>query len=378
MANTVAVTESRNDQAAGESWMQYSPYEEWITSIGIPVHRAYYIQDLRTIALGRWEERAADAAFIELAGQQGVTGAYVLEIGPGQTTPLFRVATDECVYVLEGGGLTTIQASDGSGSRSFEWNKHSLFLLPSNHPYRLSNASGVHKARILVANYLPLAMSVMSPADHFFRSSIADSRRVFGTEGFYSSATVHERAAGGAATIWRGNLFPDLRTWDKLEALTTRGAGGRVVWMEFPASPITAHMSVFPPRTYKKGHRHGPGFVIVIPAGEGYSLMWPEGGERVEINWHEGSCFVPPFRWFHQHFNTSERPDRYLAIHPPRRQMSYSGELIENKIADQIEYPDENPWIRQKFEQMLANRGLTSRMPEEAYRDPNYEFKLMA
>ena len=44
--------------------------------------------------------------------------------------------------------------------------------------------------------------------------------------------------------------------------------------------------------------------------------MWPgEKGERVIIPWHEASCFVPPFRWFHQHFNVSTNPDRYLAIH---------------------------------------------------------------
>jgi hypothetical protein len=41
---------------------------------------------------------------------------------------------------------------------------------------------------------------------------------------------------------------------------------------------------------------------------------------------------------------------------------------------DQIEYPDEDPWIRQKFQDELAERGLTSSMPDEAYQDPRFEW----
>ena len=132
-------------------------------------------------------------------------------------------------------------------------------------------------------------------------------------------------------------------------------------------------MSVFPARTYKKGHRHGPGYLIVIPAGEGYSIMWPEGGEKIIIPWHEASLFVPPNRWFHQHFNVGGTPARYLAIHPPRG-LSGISEKVEDRARDQIEYPDEDPMIRKKFEAELTRRGLKSVMPEEAYRNRDYEW----
>src|SRR5437762_9022331 len=49
------------------------------------------------------------------------------------------------------------------------------------------------------------------------------------------------------------------------DALPICGAGGRSVAMEFPDSEISMHMSMFPSRTYKKAHRHGPGRAIVIP-----------------------------------------------------------------------------------------------------------------
>ena len=34
-------------------------YDRWMESVGIPIHRGYYVEDLRTVELGRWEERGA-------------------------------------------------------------------------------------------------------------------------------------------------------------------------------------------------------------------------------------------------------------------------------------------------------------------------------
>ena len=71
-------------------WDKTSPYEQWIETLGVPIHRGYYIEDLRTVELGDWRERQCAAAFVQLAGQEGVTGAYVTEIPPGKTLPPFR------------------------------------------------------------------------------------------------------------------------------------------------------------------------------------------------------------------------------------------------------------------------------------------------
>ncbi len=101
--------------------------------------------------------------------------------------------------------------------------------------------------------------------------------------------------------------------------------------------------------------------------------MWPESKERVVIPWHEASIFVPPARWDYQHFNVSGLPSRYLAFHSPRGWNAYS-EKVEDRARDQIEYPDEDPWIREKFESGLAQRSLKSLMPGEAYQDLNFEW----
>jgi hypothetical protein len=40
----------------------------------------------------------------------------------------------------------------------------------------------------------------------------------------------------------------------------------------------------------------------------------------------------------------------------------------------QIEYPDEDPWTREFFENELAKRGLKTLMPDEAYQDRDFEW----
>jgi hypothetical protein len=39
-----------------------------------------------------------------------------------------------------------------------------------------------------------------------------------------------------------------------------------------------------------------------------------------------------------------------------------------------IEYIDEDPWIRRKFEEELAKRSLTSLIPDEAYKVASHDW----
>ena len=115
--------------------------------------------------------------------------------------------------------------------------------------------------------------------------------------------------------------------------------------------------------------------------------MWPEqGADKVVIPWHEGSVFVPPNNWWHQHFDPGSAPARYLALHAPTGMptgnayfTNSKGEKLtvahEDDPANQIEYPDEDPWIRKKFEEDLAKSGLKSLMPDEAYRDRHFKWR---
>jgi hypothetical protein len=109
----------------------------------------------------------------------------------------------------------------------------------------------------------------------------------------------------------------------------------------------------------------------VILDGAGFSFMWEAGKPRERIDWHAWSMFVPPAMWFHEHFNTSVEPVRFLAFHPPGM-LAYpgwsgEGEHFIGKGPNQIEYEDEDPEIRAAFEAELAKNGLQSKMRPELY-----------
>jgi hypothetical protein len=48
--------------------------------------------------------------------------------------------------------------------------------------------------------------------------------------------------------------------------------------------------------------------------------------------------------------------------------------LSRPRVREQIEYTDEDPSVRAKFEEELAKRCLTTLMPDEAYRNRDYEW----
>ena len=359
--------------AAASPQRRVAPYDRWLQSTGAKVHEGYYVEDVRTLELGWWPERECNAAVLKLAGQEGVSEARVSEIAPGKTLPPYRFAFDELVYVAEGRGITSVWA-EGKPKRTFEWGQRSLFLLPRNFYHQYSNTQGNAPVRLLHYNYFPLAISAIPDPRYFFDNPFVDLDLLYGEGEYYSTAkaTPTRDRFGDPANMWYGNFFSDLLAWDRLDQYNGRGAGGFHLAFQFPNTSHTGHMSVFPFGTYKKAHRHGPGTVIIIPGGEGFSFMWPEGQEKVFIPWHEASVFVPPNRWFHQHFNSGSSPARYLAFHGPPTGMRQ--ERIEDVQRDQIEYPDEDPLVRRTFEEELAKRGLKSLMAEGAYHDRDYRW----
>jgi len=373
------MTSSTNASTQVEYWHPTPRYDRWLETLDIPTYREYFVDDLRTVPLAPWGERECNAAMLVLSGQEGVTEARVIEIPPGSAARPIKFSLDEMVYVLQGRGLTTVWSGDGRQQRTFEWQPYSLFLLPRNHLCQLSNAQGHQPCRLLHINALPLAMSVILEPEHFFDNpNLQPDHNLFApdSEDYYSEARLADHG-GTRGALWVGNFFPDLKAWDKLRPMRGRGAGGMGASLVIPHTYFRVGLPTMPVGTYKKAHWHGPGIVIVVPGGsEGFSFMWPGDEDKKLIAWHEGSAFVPPNRWWHQHFNAGAAPARYLTLHPPRHPMFGGGRRGDEKVNEpDIEYPDEDPIIRQTFEAELAKRGVKSLMPAEAYRDRDFEWQ---
>jgi len=266
-------------------WSKKFTYDYWMESAGIPVHKGFFVEDLRTVELGWWEERQCKSAFVQLMGQEGVSSTRISEIPPGDATRPVKFSLDEVVYVVSGRGLSTIWYDDSSIKKSFEWQQHSMFLIPHGCHHQFSNMQGDRPVRLLHYSYLPLGLSAVPDPEFFFDNPRVTPDDMPSQEDFYSEAKMVQSPesdeALGLRAYWYGNFFPDMRAWDKLDTNARRGAGGRSVFIQFPNSEVSAHMSVFASQTYKKAHRHGPGRAIVIPAGEGYTILWEEGKEKI-------------------------------------------------------------------------------------------------
>ncbi|MPZ14208.1 MAG: cupin domain-containing protein [Chloroflexi bacterium] len=361
--------------SSGSDWSNYwamvPRYERWIESLGVPIHRAHYVQDIRTVEVGPWEERECNAAVIVLEGNKDFMETRITEIPPGSSLRPAKYSFDDIVYVASGQGLTTIWAGDGAQKRTFEWGPRSVFFVPRNYTYQVANAQGHQAVRLFHYNYLPMAMSITpNPAFFFDNPALEPDVDLFSDDVAYSQATYVE-GAGRARGTWVAVFFPDLMAWDKTRASEGFAPGSESLGYCFPnVTSLRMGGHALASGTYKRAHYHGEGAVIVIPGGEGMSAMWPVPGagsedEMVIVRWHEGTVFGPPNLWYHMHANVGAAPARYITLHPARHiEPSYPG--------SNLPYADEPSIIRTTFEAELAKSGLSSKMPPQVYADRTY------
>ena len=353
-----------------QSVMDNVPYYlKWQRDEGIPVVQDFFIADLKKISLGWWDRLGGQAAFVNLEGAEQITGAYVCEVAPGKGVEPQRHIYEAMFYVLKGRGATTVWNQKGA-KRTFEWQEGSLFCVPLNAWYQHFNGQGDETVRLFCVNNMPIIFNMFHSPDFIF-STPYDFRDRFNGEPEYFSG----KGKSHPGRIWETNFIPDSRNF-ALQEWKERGVGGKNVMVEMADGVMAAHISEFPVGTYKKAHRHGPGFNVLIIKGKGFSLFWKEGEPIKRYEWQEGSVFVPPEMWWHQHFNTGATPARYL---PPRLgSIKYSlgsgfGDIskVDKDVkagGNQIEYCDEDPSIRKMFEEELAKSGAQSRMNPDLYK----------
>ena len=77
--------------------------------------------------------------------------------------------------------------------------------------------------------------------------------------------------------IYFSNFWSDIHALPLGESI--RGVGTRSYNFELANGVLGAHMLEVPGGTYTNLHRHGPGAQVLWLRGEGYSMLWPDGGE---------------------------------------------------------------------------------------------------
>lgn len=334
-----------------------SDYLKFVRRQNIPVFSGFYMADVNDLPLGWWERKGANASFVHLDGAGEVNNGYVCEIPPGGSTKEDRHMYEELVHITSGQGATTIRNGRGHET-TFEWSAGSLFSIPLNTTYRHHNGRGDVPVRYYAVTSMPLMINLVHDENFIFGLDYDFTDR-FGSNSHYGG-----EGQAFADRVWETNFIADVAAMS-LHKWEARGSGSSNIMLELADNSLCAHISEFPVGTYKKAHRHGAGAHVVILAGEGYSLLWEEGSPVQRVDWRPGSVVAPPDQWFHQHFNLSAAPARYLAMrwgsvkHPTLTTLGVDRPLAEG--GNQIEYEDEDPSIRATFVAELAARGIAPR-----------------
>jgi cupin superfamily acireductone dioxygenase involved in methionine salvage len=347
------------------------PYLDWTRREGLPVHDGFGI-DLLTAETCLWP-RLGDGckgAFAHVKGRGDWMTVFLLDIPPGGTSAPQQHLYDEVFYVVSGRGSLVVETPNG-GTHTFEWGPKSLFAPPLNARYRIFNGSGREPARIASANDMVLLMNIFHNEAFIFDNPFGFPERE-GPSGFYSGEGELTSIRPGR-NLWETNFVPDLGAFE-LMPWEARGAGSSNMQFLLAEGSMGAHTSEMPVGTYKKGHRHGPGLHIFFVHGTGYTLLWYDGDKDYQrVEWGHGMLFAPPDGMFHQHFDTSRQPARYLAIgfgtkrYPIvyERRMGSEGRRTDVSIKDggcQIEYKDQDPRIHALWLQELRRTGVESKM----------------
>jgi hypothetical protein len=114
--------------------------------------------------------------------------------------------------------------------------------------------------------------------------------------------------------------------------------------------------------------------------GHGYSLLWYDDQQDFQrLDWKHGVVFPPADQQFHQHFNTSAHPARYLATgvgglrypltHMQRRSLlgvkpGEKGAVSTStkEGGDQIEYEDQDPRIHRLWLEEMRKHSVEPKM----------------
>jgi quercetin dioxygenase-like cupin family protein len=340
------------------------PYLDWARAEGVPIHAGFGL-DLLGTEVAPWARLGARGALVHLDGRGDLVDCWLVEIAPGRQVETQRHLFEQVVLVLAGRGGTSVEAPDGS-RHTFEWGAGSVFALPLNARHRHFNTSGREPVRLAAVTSLPLVLKAFHNVDFVFDNRWQFPER-FGHQDWFQGEGRFLPVRPGRHQ-WETNFVPDLGGFE-LQSWEQRGVGSSNIKFVLADGTMHAHMSELAVGTYKKAHRHGPDFHIFPVTGHGYSLFWRAGDRDLSrIDWRPGWVYAPPDQVFHQHFNTAPGPSRYLAVAYGSIRYPFSadkralfGDGVDRDVnvgGRQVEYEDEDPRVRQMFEDALVQQGV--------------------
>lgn len=299
-----------------------SYYQSWVEREGIDLIHGYCVDNVYTMGLKPRARTGGYEARIQLDGTGDLSDCYVCEIPPGKQLEPQKHLYEELTYILAGRGSTMVWYH-GERKASFEWQAGSVFAVPLNAWYQHFNLSGTDPVRYMAVTTAPVIMNLVCNDEFLFNNPAAFPERFDGAEDFFSTEfsmreTDFRETGVPKFEVAFTNFVYDINAIPAHKSARAVGAQGRLIRLGRHRL-LGTHSTIIPGRTFSTVHRHGPGFHVLWLRGEGYALLWPDGGEKdkVMLHWGPGSIIVPPTWWWHQWAVLSHESAQDIALHPP-------------------------------------------------------------
>ena len=366
-----------------EMW-DLTPFENWVKDEGLRIVTDQLIYDVYNVETKPWDRIGCSAAILDLTQEptegciintQGTT-RFIYDIPAGGKFNAEKHLYEEIFYVLKGRGATTVWVDEDGPRHTFEWQEGSVFSIPLNAWHEIYNGQGDATARLYAASSAPTAFNLYASPDFVFNCSETFPERFNPTDEQYFSG----KATKLSDRYLETNFIPDVSAVS-LDRWRERGPGANMMIL-MAGGHFVCHVSEFPAGTYKKAHaqptggRAGLGLpssvAYLILSGEGYDLQWPAGVQPgTGANWerpdYRAGTLLTPGTAYHQHFNLSGEPLRYMVLRYGNPRYTGPGTKRQREEGGlNIEFEDEDPAVLEMFNGELAKRDIEPFVPTES------------
>jgi len=367
-----------------------SPYDMFIESQGISIHRDIGVHKVQDLPFSPWKRLGGRGIAIQLLGTEGMYGLYVVEVPGAGALNAERHMYEEIYYVVEGRGTTEVWQPSRPKKLTFEWGAGSLFAIPLNAMHRIVNATS-SPALLLAATTAPNVINIIRDDDFVLNCPYEFLERFDASDDYFKPVEdIYADPVRGLA-MRRTNIVPDIVNC-VLPRDNRRSFDYRRVEPHMAGANFYMKIAQYQTGQYSKAHKHSSGAILVCIKGKGFSYTWPDRlgmrpweaglGAQVKKQTYEpvGMISAAPMKgdWFHQHFGTHPEGLRLLVFDGPhgpglRRggapgdEAKDAGAIDTHEGGNAISYVDEDPQIRKTYDAALAAGGMKSGMPVWVY-----------
>lgn len=356
---------SSKDPQTFEDWYIQSAYQDFVRAEGVPLYEGSFLEDMANVPLGDWERRGGKAAYTRL-GEQESYNLQIVEIPPGGELKPEHHLYDAIMFVLSGGGASTIW-QEGERKTTVEWQEGSLLAIPLNAWHQEFNRSGTEPCRVIFATNMAHILNLYNNVEFVFNNPFVFSDRF--SQDMEDFADSEKK---WAPRVLETNFIADVRSLE-LNYFPERGNRTSIMRMSMAGTSIGMHIMGVSEGTYVTAHRHGPGAHVIVVEGEGYELMFMPGQEqdRDKVSANPYTVVAPKLNEYHQHFNTGKGEYRMLAFRSNGLRYGWgkaysNARTVQEKdpFADshKISYEKEDPAIREQYYEELEANGIDLRL----------------